>query len=146
MNNDELQQRVAVMAQIREAAKLSVAKATLTDAEAIAVSTLHSGWDEAAHYEPDQVVRFDGALYRCEQSHDAQADWTPPASPSLWSKINVASDGIDVWTQPTGAHNAYNKGDRVHYPDANGPIYVSTIDGNVWAPDAYPAGWKLAEQ
>ena len=145
MNETELQQRVAQMAQIREAAKLTVRKASLTDAEAVAVSTLFEGWSETAHYEPDQIVRFDGALYRCEQAHDAQADWTPPAAASLWSRIDVASDGIDVWTQPTGAHNAYNTGDRVHYPDADSPIYVSTIDGNVWAPDAHPQGWTLEE-
>ena len=30
------------------------------------------------------------------------------------------------------------KGDIVSY---NGKLYKSTIDGNVWAPDAYPAGW-----
>ena len=136
---------VEVMRQIREAAKLAVRKASLTDEEALTVSTLYPGWDETAHYEADQIVRFDGALYRCEQAHDAQADWTPPAAPSLWSRIDIAEDGVDVWTQPTGAHNAYNTGDRVHYPTASDPIYVSTIDGNVWAPDAYPQGWELAQ-
>jgi len=25
----------------------------------------------------------------------------------------------------------------------NGKIYESTINGNVWSPEAYPAGWKL---
>ena len=145
MNETELQQRVAQLAQIREAAKLSVRKASLTDEEALTVSTLYPGWDEAAHYEVDQIVRFDGSLYRCEQAHDAQADWTPDAAPSLWSRIDVAGDGVDVWTQPTGAHNAYNAGDRVHYPTANDPVYVSTIDGNVWSPDAYPQGWQLEE-
>ena len=24
-------------------------------------------------------------------------------------------------------------------------VYESLIDGNVWAPDAYPAGWKIVE-
>ena len=51
----------------------------------------------------------------------------------------------DEWpefVQPTGAHDAYNTGDKVTY---NGKHYISTMDGNVWAPDAYPAGWELAE-
>lgn len=145
MNEAELQARVSAMSQLREAAKLSVRKASLTDAEAVSVSTLFEGWSETAHYEVDQIVRYDGSLYRCEQAHDAQESWTPDAAPSLWSRIDVASDGVDVWTQPTGAHNAYNAGDRVHYPTASDPIYVSTIDGNVWAPDAYPQGWTLEE-
>ena len=46
---------------------------------------------------------------------------------------------IPEWVQPTGAHDAYNVGDRVRY---QGKIWESTINGNVWAPDVYPAGWK----
>ncbi len=34
----------------------------------------------------------------------------------------------------------YNTGDIVNY---NGTLYKSLIDGNVWAPDAYPAGWEV---
>ena len=41
--------------------------------------------------------------------------------------------------QPTGAHDCYNTGDKVTY---NGQHYVSKIDGNVWSPEAYPAGWQ----
>ena len=145
MNETELQQRVAQLAQIREAAKLSVRNAKLSDEDAEKVATLYAGWSETEHNDVDDLVRVDGNGDSCEQAHDAQADWTPPAAASLWSRIDVASDGVDVWTQPTGAHNAYNTGDRVHYPNADGPIYVSTIDGNVWAPDAYPQGWTIEE-
>lgn len=119
--------------------------ATMTDEQAISVSTLWPEWSETAHYAVDDIVHHGTHLYRCEQEHDSQASWTPDASPSLWSAIDLADDGIEVWTQPTGAHNAYNVGDRVHYPTASDPIYVSTIDGNVWAPDAYPQGWRLEE-
>lgn len=40
---------------------------------------------------------------------------------------------------PTGAHDAYNTGDKVTY---NGNRYVSRIDANVYSPEAYPAGWE----
>lgn len=46
------------------------------------------------------------------------------------------------WAQPTGAHNAYSNGDKITY---NGKHYISTMDGNVWSPDAYPAGWQVQE-
>lgn len=49
---------------------------------------------------------------------------------------------IPDYVQPTGAHDAYNIGDRVRY---QGKIWESTINGNVWAPDVYPAGWKEIE-
>ena len=46
---------------------------------------------------------------------------------------------IPEFVQPTGAHDAYNKGDKVRY---NGKVYKSLIDGNTYSPDAYPAGWQ----
>ena len=49
---------------------------------------------------------------------------------------------IPEWVQPTGAHDAYMTGDKVRY---KGVIYVSLIDGNVWAPDVYPAAWEVVE-
>ena len=48
-------------------------------------------------------------------------------------------DTYPEWVQPTGAHDAYNTGDRVTY---NGRVYESTMDGNTWSPDAYPQGWE----
>lgn len=44
-----------------------------------------------------------------------------------------------AYRQPSGAHDAYKQGDRVTY---NGVVYESTINANVWTPDAYPQGWK----
>lgn len=126
--------------------QLPAMAATMTDEQAISVSTLWPEWSAAGvSYKVDDVVRHADHLWRCEQAHTSQESWTPDAAPSLWSQIDIAGDGVDVWTQPTGAHNAYNTGDRVHYPTADGPIYVSTIDGNTWSPDAYPQGWQLEE-
>ena len=53
------------------------------------------------------------------------------------------ADEDPAWVQPTGAHDAYNTGDKMTYTD--GKRYVCQMDGCVWGPDAYPAGWKLAE-
>ena len=50
---------------------------------------------------------------------------------------------ITDFVQPTGAHDAYQIGDKVRY---NGQIYESLINGNVWAPDVYPAGWKVVNE
>lgn len=46
---------------------------------------------------------------------------------------------IPEWEQRYG-HNPYMTGDRVMY---NGNVYESTLDGNTYSPDTYPAGWKL---
>lgn len=66
----------------------------------------------------------------------AIVDHMPEPSPEPEPEV------IPVWVQPTGAHDAYQIGDRVHYPGENDPVYESLINGNVWSPDAYPAGWK----
>lgn len=81
----------------------------------------------------------DPQLYQVLQDHTSAAEWTPDTAVSLYKAIGVTETGYPVWIQPLGATDAYNTGDIVSY---NGALYISTIDGNVWAPDAYPAGWK----
>lgn len=43
------------------------------------------------------------------------------------------------YIQPTGAHDAYNIGDKITY---NGKKYICQINGCVLAPDVYPQGWQ----
>lgn len=148
MTPEELNLRTSMLSQIRMAASMSMQlqQASLTDEQAMTVSTLWPEWSaDGVQYAVGAVVQHSGHLWRCAQAHTSQADWTPDTAASLWSAIDIAGDGIEVWTQPTGAHDAYNTGDKVHYPGKSDPVYVSTIDGNVWAPDAYPQGWQLEE-
>lgn len=84
----------------------------------------------------------DPQLYQVLQAHTSAAEWTPDATPSLYKKIGVTESGYPEWVQPLGASDAYNTGDVVSY---NGVLYRSLVDGNVWAPDAYPAGWEVVE-
>ena len=115
---------------------------SLSDEDALGCVELFPAWAVDADYTVDERVRYGGKLYRCVQAHSSQADWTPDATPALWTEIAKPGE-IPVWRQPTGAQDAYNKGDKVHYPDADGAVYVSLIDNNVWSPDAYPEGWEV---
>ena len=47
------------------------------------------------------------------------------------------------YVQPSGAHDAYNTGDKMTYTD--GDKYICQTDGCVWGPDVYPNGWKKVE-
>lgn len=47
------------------------------------------------------------------------------------------------YVQPTGAHDAYNTGDKITY---NGQHYICKMDGCVWNPSDYPAGWELVNE
>ena len=63
--------------------------------------------------------------------------WEPGVSG--WREKVEEGAGSAEWVQPTGAHDAYKKGDRVRFEGKN---YESLMGGNVWSPAAYPAGWK----
>lgn len=91
--------------------------------------------DPAASYAPlqeqiDQAFAQIKALGDRVAALEAGEAPEPSPEPEEWP----------AWVQPTGAHDCYNTGDKVTY---NGQHYVSKIDGNVWSPDAYPAGWEV---
>ena len=116
------------------------ASTSLEDGDALDAVELFPAWAEGVAYAVGQRVQYNGKLFKCVQSHTSQADWTPEATPALWTEVAKPGE-IPVWKQPTGAQDAYMAGDKVHYPDADGAIYVSTVDNNVWEPGVY--GWDL---
>ena len=115
--------------------KIEAAASTMTDENALTAIELFPAWELKAYVVGDRV-RYSGKLYKCVQAHTSQADWTPEATPALWVVVNI--EEYPEWVQPTGAHDAYNTGDKVSY---NGKHYVCTIDSNTYAPDVY--GWKI---
>ena len=129
---------------IREA--MDVAGAMLTDEMALECVRLYRPWEVGKQYKVDEFLTYgengvgDPQLYKVVQAHTSQADWTPDKAVSLFVAIGLDDSGYPVWSQPTGAHDAYNKGDVVNYNDT---LYESLIDGNVYSPDAYPAGWAV---
>ena len=129
--------------QFRKAVQLFAA--SLSDEQAMEVATIYDPWLEGKTYAAGEFVTYgknsvgDPQLYKVNQAHTAQLDWLPDLTPALYTAIGLDDGGHPVWSQPTGAHDAYNTGDIVNY---NGVLYESLIDGNVYAPDAYPAGWK----
>ena len=118
------------------------ASASLEDTDALDAVELFPLWAVGVAYSVGERVQYDGKLYKVVQAHTSQADWTPPLVPALFTEVAKPGE-IPVWKQPTGAHDAYNTGDKVHYPTADDPVYISTADNNVWAPGVY--GWELYE-
>lgn len=119
----------------------------LTDEQAIECADLYREWDGGGvFYESGQRILYNSQLYKVLQAHSSQEDWNPEAAPSLFARVLAGQDGTDigVWEQPDST-NPYMTGDKVHYPTINDPIYESTIDNNIWSPEAYPAGWRIVE-
>lgn len=118
---------------------------TMSDAQCLSVSMLFEEWEPDTDYEADVVLRHGEEVYRVAKAHRSQPQWVPreTRTESLYTRITVDPEtGYDVWQRPTGEHDAYDTGDRVLYPDADGRVYESTIDGNSWSPDEYPQGWR----
>lgn len=56
------------------------------------------------------------------------------------------SEEYPAWHQPTGAHDAYYKDDKMTYTDGKKYICVAPEGiACVWGPDTYPSYWKLIE-
>ncbi len=136
--------KIQALEQMRKVLQLFAA--TLPDEWAMEVATIYDPWVLNKAYAVGDFVTYgknsvgDPQLYKVVQAHTSQADWTPDKTASLYTAIGLDKNGYPIWSQPTGAHDAYNKGDIVDY---NGTLYESLIDGNVYAPDAYPAGWAV---
>ena len=122
--------------QLREI--IEKATASLADEDALAAVELFPAWEVGKSYEANARVLYNGKLYKVNQSHTSQADWSPEATPALFSEVAMPNE-IPDFRQPTGAQDAYNKGDKVRF---NGTVYESLIDGNVWSPADYPQGWE----
>ena len=118
--------------------------ASLPDDDALEAVELFPKWEVGVAYSVCERVQYNGKLYKVVQAHTSQADWTPDVVPALFTEVAKPGE-IPVWKQPTGAQDAYNKGNKVWYPDVNTTVYESVIDSNVWSPNDYPQGWKVVE-
>lgn len=130
--------------QLRRA--LQMFAATLTEEQALEIATVYPAWEAGRAYAVGDILSHgtnstgDPQLYKVVQAHTSQADWLPESTPALYDAFGLDESGYPVWSQPSGAHDAYNTGDIVNY---NGTLYRSLIDGNVWSPEAYPTGWEV---
>ncbi len=97
---------------------------------------LFAEWAYPIAYTVGQIRRYNGTLYKCVQAHTSQADWAPPAAPSLWSLTADPTEEWPEWIQPIGAHDAYDLGAKVSH---NGKHWTSDVAANVWEPGVY--GW-----
>ena len=108
-------------------------------------------------YNLGDIVSYNGKLYKSIINANV---WAPDVYPAGWEEYTESTGGGDSgetggegttepeppptetipdFVQPTGAHDAYKKGDKVKF---EGKIYESLIDANSYSPSAYPAGWK----
>lgn len=134
--------------QVNTLAKMQVATMDLTQDtdDAVAnINTLLPDFVKENHeYKTGDSFVYDDKTYRVAQNHTSQSQWKPGdvGTESLYYEIVIASDGILVWRTPVGAHDAPSLNSLRHYPDADGPVYVSKKDGNTSVPGT-DEWWEL---
>ena len=118
----------------------------LGDEDALEFADIYPEWHVNRKYKIDDVFRYEGELYRVNQDHTSQEQYVPGAegTESLYTHITVDEEsGFEVWQEPTGAHDAYEKDFIVKDPE-DGNLYKSLVDGNVWGPPStQPQFWEL---
>ena len=118
--------------------------ADMPDEKAIENTVLFKQWNgNGIYYTAKERLSYNGVLYTVLIDHTSQPDWSPEVAVSLFAKVLAPDpDKPEPWEKPDST-NPYNKGDKVIWTD--GEIYESLIDGNIWSPEEYPAGWKKVE-
>ncbi len=120
--------------------------ASLADEQALEIPSIYPAWEAGKTYTQGNIITYgennvgDPQLYRVAQGHTSQEDWLPDALPALYTPIGLTPAGYPKWSQPTGAHDAYNTGDIVDY---NGTLYKSNINGNTTVPGTDERWWSI---
>ena len=111
---------------------------SLDDSDALDGVELFERWNPGMVLVVNQRIAHDEKLYRVVQAHTSQAGWEPDKTPALFTEVAKPGE-IPEWKQPTGAQDAYARGDKVRHNDK---VWQSNTDNNVWEPGVY--GWDEA--
>lgn len=90
----------------------------------------------------EYMIWTDGKLYQCL----SDTAYSPADYAAAWKAEDAGGgdsggegDEYPAFVQPTGAHDAYNAGDKVTF---EGKRYVCKMANCAYSPSAYPAGWE----
>lgn len=89
------------------------------------------------------LAAFDSYPVGARVTHGGKT-WVNELAANVWQpgvagwKQEGAPPAPGEWKQPTGAHDAYKKGDRVTH---KGETWESTVDANVWEPGVVAGLW-----
>lgn len=121
---------VEVAAQVIEWSSLFLRQDEMSNEDYAALVNRYPQWQADATYVAGELFAYNNALYECVQSHTSQTGWEPPNVPALWRTAHEPG-AIPAWVAPSGAHDAYQLGDRVTHA---GQTWESLVNANVWEP------------
>lgn len=88
-------------------------------------------------------VKDNGQVYGLLQPYNASyyPGQRPADLPALWGLKHTKNPAkAKPFVMPLGTSGMYRKEECCLFHDV---VYISLIDNNVWAPDAYPQGWEV---
>ena len=111
----------------------------IDDVTATEHADLFVRWIEGVDCYDGRIVKRFEELYQVIEGkgHIAQTGWEPENAPSLFKKIGNPTEEFPQWSQPIGAHDAYDVGAKVTHKEKK---WIATVGGNVWEPSVY--GWE----
>lgn len=119
----------------------------ITNSELSDVRDLIKDFVAGEEYKKGWIRRYDDKYYRMAQDINSTTSTTyhpGTGTESLYTLIDLAPDGIRIWHTVTNAEDSFTLGELCHYPDAEGPIYVSKRVGNTSTPGT-DEWWELQE-
>lgn len=112
----------------------------MTDDEVQNFALVMPDFISSKEYSNKTVVKYGGVLYRAIQDVDSvtSTNYTPDQANTYWKRVDKPNEeGVYAWSQPYGATDCYQIGDKVTY---QGKTWECTAANCVWAPGVY--GWK----
>lgn len=98
----------------------------LSDQLALKYSAMYPVWAAGIAVEAGQRYQYGDRLYKVGQAHTTQVDWTPDATPALWTVIDVEHAGTIDDPIPAVAGMEYEYG---KYYSEYGTIYICQRTG-----------------
>lgn len=86
-------------------------------------------------------INWHGQLKRAAVDVWDTAENNPDNAPTLWENISYRN-GFRVIHETITAGTAFSAGEYGWWGET---LYQSTINNNVWTPEAYPTGWEAVE-
>lgn len=106
--------------------------------EAGEVAELYPAWALGNSYAVDDLVQYEGALYKCRQAHRAtDAAWVPTNVPALWLVYRKNADDLLAWV----AGERVRVGTQRTYEGVTYDAIQAHVTQADWQPPNVPALW-----
>ena len=102
---------------------------SLEDEDALECPMLFKAWVPGVYVEAGARMEYGGKLYRCVQTHNTAAEWTPDITPALWTEVAKPGQG-DTPDNPIPYNNNMELFKDKYYSQS-GVVYVCIRDTGV---------------